>query len=77
MEGYSGKDLDDLENDINRVYQTARLPLDRIYSQFLHVDRFNVQQVLPFLPSKLRKTKNDIVLIGVIDRVEMVIHIDS
>ena len=61
-----------LKQQINHVYQTSHIPVDRIYTKFQQYNRFNVQQAIPFLSSKLRKSASEIVLIGVLDRVILV-----
>ena len=66
---YTASDLERIQKDIDMLYQTYHLPLDRIYSKFRFYNRFNVQQVLPCLPTKLRSKYSDIVLIGFVDRV--------
>lgn len=72
IQSYSGDDLTLLKQQINHVYQTSHIPVDRIYTKFQQYNRFNVQQAIPFLSSKLRKSTNEIVLIGVLDRVILV-----
>ena len=66
---YTASDLERIQKEIDMLYKTYHLPLDRIYSKFRSYNRFNVQQVLPCLPTKLRSKYSDIVLIGFVDRV--------
>ena len=66
---YTASDLERIQNEIDSLYKSVHLPLDRIYSKFRLYNRFNVQQVLPYVPAKLRAKHSDIVLIGYIDRV--------
>lgn len=66
---YTASDLERIQNEIDSLYRNVRLPLDRIYNKFRTYHRFNVQQVLPYIPMKLRSKHSDIVLIGYIDRV--------
>lgn len=68
---YSARDLESIYGDIDRLYRTGKFPLDRVYTKFCGYDRFNTQQVLPYLPTKWRSKYSDIVLIGITDRVEM------
>ena len=66
---FSAADIESIENDINTLYRSSRLPIERIYSKFRGYARFNVQQVLPYVPAKWKSQYSDIVLIGVVDRV--------
>ena len=66
---YSARDLESIHGDIDKLYRTGKFPLDRVYTKFCGYDRFNTQQVLPYLPTKWRSKYSDIVLIGAIDRV--------
>ena len=68
---YSAQDLESIYGDIDKLYRTGKFPLDRVYTKFCGYDRFNTQQVLPYLPAKWRSKYSDIVLIGTIDRVRM------
>ena len=43
--------------------------MERVFNKFSGYDRFSVQQVLPYVPSKWKTKYPDVVLIGVIDRV--------
>ena len=66
---YSSQDVEEICNGIETLYRSGRFPIDKVYSKFCNYDRFNVEQVLPYLPPKWRSKYSDIVLIGVADRV--------
>lgn len=66
---YSSQDVEEICNGIETLYRSGRFPIDKVYSKFCNYDRFNVEQVLPYLPPKWRSKYSDIVLIGVSDRV--------
>lgn len=74
---FSAADIESIENDINTLYRSSKLPMERIYNKFCGYARFNVQQVLPYVPAKWKSQYSDIVLIGVVDRVPLRFLVDD